>query len=144
MTSFRRFLHFTLLKAVQVLICSLVSVIVAYRRFAQRLRAGILTLILTLVYFLLVTPIALQKRFKDETTSWSQSDSRLGWYANEQTTSDPRIYTATSSGRDDLADLVRSTSNSWILRLYDILLKLQVLAEPPKEKELSADLYVLF
>ena len=48
------------------------------------------------------------------------------------------------SARDDLVALTRDKGNGWIVVLYDLLMKLSFLAEPPKERELRHDLYVMF
>lgn len=48
------------------------------------------------------------------------------------------------SARDDLAELARNKGNGWMVLLYDMLTKLRFLAEPPKERELRHDLYVMF
>jgi hypothetical protein len=50
----------------------------------------------------------------------------------------------TNSTRDDLAALARRQGDGWMLLLYYLLTKLRFLAEPPKERELRHDLYVMF
>jgi hypothetical protein len=111
------------------------------------MRSALLKVILSLVYFLLVTPIAWRERTdtKREIATWKHYRARIGWHANEQSTSDPEIYKSSSSSRDEWVALVAERrSGKWALLVYDILLSLRFLARPPKEKELSADLYVMF
>ena len=50
----------------------------------------------------------------------------------------------TDSARRDLAALARRKDDGCMLFLYELLVILRCLADPPKEKELRADLYVMF
>jgi hypothetical protein len=146
-TDLREPIRFSLLEAILSLFHFLKVIPIACRSFAERIRSAFLKIILSLVYFLLVTPIAWRKRGqrKSEVAAWKHYQARIGWRINEQSTSDSEIYRSLSSSRDHLAALVREwQSDSWMLLLYDVLLRLEFLAKPPKEKELSADLYMMF
>jgi hypothetical protein len=54
------------------------------------------------------------------------------------------LTTGTDSARGDLAALARRKNDGWMLFLFELLVILRCLADPPKEKELRADLYVMF
>jgi hypothetical protein len=82
---------------------------------------------------------------KNEISNWKDPTVRIGWYANEQSTSDLEIYKSTLSSRDDLITMIRKgTIGNQTLLAYEILWPLNFLAKPPKEKELSSDLYIMF
>lgn len=117
------------------------------QRIGERVRAALLAVILSLVYLLVLTPLGLRTRAnsRSEVYSWKNQRTRVGWCPNKQSTSDLTIYTRFSSSREDLLTLKKEkTDASSTLRMYDILMPLKFLAKPPKEKELSADLYVMF
>ncbi len=114
----------------------------------DRIRASLLRIMLSLVYFLILTPSALRNRknLKIASERWNDID-RAGWHANLQSTADPKIFSdstvheelsARTHARED--DNVKTTT----LLLYRVLQPLGFLATPPKEKELSPDLYVMF
>ena len=112
----------------------------------ERIRSTLLSMVLVLVYFLLVVPIAWRKRRdrNSEIASWKIPHVRIGWHPNEQSTSNPEIYRSISSTRDELVAIEREKGDHRIVLLYDILVAMRFIAKPPKEKELRADLYVMF
>jgi hypothetical protein len=60
----------------------------------QRIRSVALTALLTLIYFLLLTPIAWLKRANrdGEIGRWTDPSARAGWSTHEQSTSQMDIY----------------------------------------------------
>lgn len=147
MTSVRERTRLILLRAVASLARSLLVLWNAWRNLKERVRSILLSLSLTLIYFLLVPPLAWQKRSdpKNEIAGWRKFGGRIGWRPNEQSTSDPQIYFTAQSSRNDLIALMRANRiDHSTLLLYDALSPLKFLAKPPKEKELSSDLYVMF
>jgi hypothetical protein len=120
----------------------MIMMITAWRKFIGTARFILLMMVLSLIYFMILTPIAWRKTNRD--SEWRHSIERTRWHVNEQSTSDSRIY-KNSSGRDEFLDLIRERGDdNSALQLYDVLNVLRFLAEPPKEKELSSDLYVIF
>jgi hypothetical protein len=119
---------------------------VALRGFWDRTRSCLLVVVLSSIYFFLVTPIAWRRRrrLKIQTAEWKDWRARTGWHTYEQSTSDPQIYAKLSSSLGDLVELARQDGDYWMPLFNDVLLALRCLAEPPKEKELSTDLYVMF
>jgi hypothetical protein len=119
---------------------------VALRGLGDRIRSCVLVLALSVVYFLLVTPIAWRRRrrLKRQTAEWKNWRARTGWKMNEQSTSDPEIYVSMSSNLSDLVTVARRDGDYWMPFLNDTLLALRGLAKPPKDRELSTDLYVMF
>ena len=147
MTSVRERIRLILLRVVASLVRSLSALGNAWRNLKERARSSLLRLFLTLIYFLLVTPLAWQKRSDpvEEIAGWKKFGGRIGWRPKVQSTSDPRIYLSGQSSRDDLIALMRTNGiDHSTLFLYDVLLPLKFLARPPEEKELSSDLYVMF
>ncbi|HMK83318.1 MAG TPA: hypothetical protein VK503_06340 [Candidatus Bathyarchaeia archaeon] len=119
----------------------------AWRCFKEKIRSSLLTLSLTLIYFLLLAPLAWQKSSNpiNEITSWKKFGARIGWRPDIQSTSGTQIYLSGRSSRDDLIALMRTNRiDHSTLFLYDVLSPLKFLAKPPKEKELSSDLYIMF
>ena len=119
----------------------------AWRNLKEKIRSSLLGFSLTIIYFLLMTPLAWQKRSdpKNEIAGWRNFGRRVGWRVNEQSTSDPQVYLSALSSRNDLITLMRMNKiDHSTLLLYDVLSPLKFLAKPPKEKELSSDLYVMF
>lgn len=106
------------------------------------LRSFLLKIILSCIYFFIVTPIAWETRrnARDLTKSWKSSVARVGWVLNEQSTSDRDGYVTQSCGNEYVVMMMYSTRHDWVR----ILLKLRCLADPPKGRELSTDLYVMF
>jgi hypothetical protein len=103
---------------------------------------------LSLVYFLILTPCALcnRKNLKITGKHWNETD-RVGWYANLQSTADPKIFSGASVHEELLAQTHTGKGGNVSripLLLYKVLQPLRHLATPPKEKELSPDLYVMF
>jgi hypothetical protein len=95
----------------------------------------------------MLTPIAWRKRTnpKNEISTWKDRNARVGWHSNEQSTSDPDIYKSLPSSRDELVALILEKGNdNHVLLVHDVLQPLKFLAKPPKEKELSTDLYIMF
>jgi hypothetical protein len=103
-------------------------------------------MVLVLVYFLLVVPIGwrLRTRRDSDIALWKVSHVRKGWYINEQSTSNPETYRSMFSIRNELAAIEHEKGDRWTMLLYDVLVAIGFLAKPPKEKEISADLYVMF
>jgi hypothetical protein len=66
--------------------------------FARRVRSGLLNLLLSLIYWLLVTPVAWLKRgdSHSEVAAWKDRWSRAGWHTQEQSTSQREIYRSMS------------------------------------------------
>ena len=151
MTSMRERTRPILLRGVVIVVASLVRpllvVLSAWRNLEEQIRSTLLGFSLTLIYLLLVTPIAWKKRSNQnsEIAAWRKFRGRIGWRPNEQSTSDPQVHLSGLSSRDDLLALMRmkKVDHSTLL-LYDALSPLKSLAKPPKEKELSSDLYVMF
>jgi len=118
----------------------------AVHGFLERIRLSLLKVTLSLVYFLEFTPIAWRQRMnpKNEISKWNDPTVRIGWHTNEQSTSDPETYRSMSS-HDELTMLTRKgMMDKRTLLAYDIVRPLNFLAKPPKEKELSSDLYIMF
>ena len=111
----------------------------------ELLRFALLNVALSVVYYTIVTPMArnIRRDGNNELLTWEDYRNRIGWRANVQSTSDLQIYRSLHSPRNELLTLLQGRNNSVIV-LYDLLMKLRFLAKPPKEKELSADLYVMF
>jgi len=118
---------------------------VAFANFIEHLRAGLLAVVLSFVYYTIVTPMAWRTKQSggNDVLTWKDYRNRIGWRANVQSTSDPEIYRTLQSPRGELLSLLHGRNKS-VLVLYDLLMKFRFLAKPPKEKELSADLYVMF
>jgi len=112
----------------------------SWTSLSRPLRTGFLIVILSAVYFVLIVPIAWRKR-KNERKVFN---ARTGWHSNEQSTSDSKVCATMPSFREELTVLVRRERDTWMILLYDILTRLQAFADPPKEKELRTDLYVMF
>ena len=112
----------------------------------DRTRSMFLNMVLVLVYFFFVVPIGWRRRRNrnSEIALWKDSHARNGWHPNEQSTSNPEIYRSMSSIRDELVAIEREKGDRWMVLLYDVLVAMHFLAKAPKEKELSADLYVMF
>lgn len=55
-----------------------------------------------------------------------------------------RPHSPLASATGDVAELSRQTGKRWLFFLYRFLLRLFPLAEPPREEDLRADLYVMF
>ena len=147
MTSVRERTRRAILKAVVSLVPSILVIWNAWRNLKEKIRSSLLQFSLTLIYFLLTTPLAWQKRSNpiNEITGWRKFGRRIGWRPNVQSTSDTQIYPSEQSSRDDLIALIHANRiDRSTLFLYDVLSPLKFLAKPPKEKELSSDLYVMF
>jgi hypothetical protein len=56
----------------------------------------------------------------------------------------PSSSTVSESARADLRALALRKGDGWMLALYVMLVALRFLADAPKDKELRADLYILF
>ena len=54
------------------------------------------------------------------------------------------IYSVLTSALEEVKELARQRRSRWIIFVYWVLLALFQFNEPPKEKELSSDLYVMF
>jgi len=54
------------------------------------------------------------------------------------------IYSVLTSALEEVKTLARERRSGWIVFVYWVLLVLFQFSEPPKEKELSSDLYVMF
>jgi hypothetical protein len=147
LTSARERTRPILLRAVASVVQPILVLWTAWRNLEERIRSSLLGLCLTLIYFLLVTSLAWQKRSdqKNEIARWRIFGGRIGWRPNEQSTSNPQVYLSSVSSRDDMIALMRMNRiDHSTLLLYDVLSPLKFLAKPPKEKELSSDLYVMF
>ena len=147
MTSVSERTRLMLLRAVFSLVRSVRVLLNAWRNLKERVRTSLLNLCLTLIYFLLVTSLAWQKRSNpiNEIAGWRKFEGRIGWRPNIQSTSNSQIYLSGQSSRDDLIALMRRHRiDHSTLFLYDVLSPLKFLAKPPKEAELSSDLYVMF
>jgi hypothetical protein len=114
--------------------------------FWEHVRSGLLKALLSIVYFALIVPLAWRKRHdsSSELAKWQDHHYRAGWHTNEQSTASSEIYTTLSSGRRDLCALAALKGDETSLLIHDVVVPLRFLARPPKEKELSADLYVMF
>lgn len=108
----------------------------------RKLRAGTLSVILTIIYFLIISPIAWRRRSQN-IIKLNEMNS-TGWFENEQSSTNLNSYLTMASSRDDLVAHVREGGDKRVLFCYDTLLKLHSLAAPPKEKDLRSDLYVMF
>ena len=110
-----------------------------------RVSAGLLSVILLIVYFLILTPIIRWRgRNRNLTLGLNDANSTTGWIDNEQSSTDLNSYVTMASGRDDLVHYVQTGGDALVLFCYDMLMKFRLLARPPKEKELRSDLYVMF
>lgn len=110
-----------------------------------RVSAGLLSVILLIVYFLIITPVIRSRgKNRNVTLGLSDTNSTTGWIDNEQSTTNLNSYVTMASGRDDLVQYVQTGGDALVLFCYDTLMKLRLLARPPKEKELRSDLYVMF
>ena len=69
--------------------------------------------------------------------------SRAG-RTRSQSTSDQELFLGSRSDREELVAIMARGGNSRIIFLYDVFEALRPLSLPPKEKELSTDLYVMF
>jgi len=54
------------------------------------------------------------------------------------------IYSVLTSALEEVKELARQRRSRWIIFVYWVLLVLFQFNEPPKEKEVSSDLYVMF
>jgi len=115
-------------------------------KLSRTIESLALSTILSLIYFILVTPIGWQKRRnkKNEISFWKEDDARMGWHPNEQSTTEMETYRFMSSDRTDLEKQAHNTNDRSTLFIYDDILPLKFLAHPPKQKELRSDLYVMF
>jgi hypothetical protein len=146
-TSFVKRIRLIFLKIVLAPVGLLLLSSLTFKRFGERIRSSLLRATLSLIYLLVLTPIAYKMRMNPERhmSSWNERTARSGWNPNVQSTSAPQIIRISSSSRDELAALTREKGNdTCALLVYDILRPLEFLARPPKEKELSADLYKMF
>ncbi|MGA2462596.1 MAG: hypothetical protein ABSF82_14355 [Candidatus Bathyarchaeia archaeon] len=146
MTSLGRRMRVNTVKLMLSTVSFLHSAGVALRGFVDYIRSCLVTAALSSIYFLIVTPIAWRRRgrLRMHTNEWKDWRGRTGWHTNEQSTSDPQIYTNLSSNLHDLEAKARQDGDYWMPVLNDMMLALRPLVEPPKEKELSTDLYVMF
>jgi len=117
--------------------------LVALQKFSGRIRSSLLQLILSIIYFLIMTPMALMNRFspRNKLSTWKDT-AATGWHKNEQSTSDPRTFSGSSSTRGELAAM--KGNGKYTIAAYDILRPLKGLSKSQEEKELSTDLYVMF
>ena len=143
MTNLLTLLRSKVLRANLLVVYSMLLALKALQRIADRLRTIVLIVSLSAIYFLIITPMALSRRIKarGRLSTW-MDNSENGWHANVQSTTDHPIFSNSVSPRDELAQL-RGRYNA-TLAVYHILKPLGWLANPPEEKELSADLYVMF
>jgi hypothetical protein len=109
-----------------------------------RVSAGLLSVILLIFYFLILTPIVWLRRKNHNVILGLNDANSTGWIDNEQSSTDLNSYVTMASGRDDLVQHVRAGGDTLVLFCYDTLMKFRLLARPPKEKELRSDLYVMF
>ncbi|HKM76063.1 MAG TPA: hypothetical protein VJZ32_06570 [Candidatus Bathyarchaeia archaeon] len=115
-------------------------------RLSRTIGGLALTVILSLSYVFIITPIGWRKRKdkRSEVSLWKVPDARTGWHLNEQSTTNTETYRVMSSDRADLEKHAHNTRERWTLFIYDELVPLKFLAHPPKQKELRSDLYVMF
>ena len=109
-----------------------------------RVRATLLSVILLIVYFLVITPMVSWRRKNHNVMLGLYDTNSTGWIDNEQSSTDLNSYVMMASGRDDLVQHVQAGGDRLVLFCYDTLMKFRLLARPPKEKELRSDLYVMF
>ena len=113
----------------------------ALTKLGGRIRSTLLKIILTLVFFMLLTPVAWQRRRSADSriSTWKDNEP-TGWHSHEQSTFDMNVF-----GHDELEALTHKQEIDHItLFFYNVLRPFKSLARPPEEKELSADLYVMF
>lgn len=113
------------------------------RRLGDRVRTVSLVLALMLIYFFLVSPMGLRGRREGVNVIADEWRGRMGWYTNVQSTSDLITYSSLSSPQVVRA-LSQENSGFSIRLLNKALMSLRWLAKPPREKEVSPDLYVMF
>jgi len=116
-------------------------------RLQKQFRLGLMRTILVLTYYSTITPLAwLQRARKGGIASEWTNGPREGWCSADQSTEDPKLFTSFSSGRSELSSLERHQKKKYAgsLLVYDLLRPLKIFAEPPKEKELSTELYAMF
>lgn len=139
--SLKKRLRSTLLRAILSTVYSCLVLLGGLTRLQKHIRLSLLKIILILTYCSVVTPIAWRERATAGSPyAWTKNDVNAGWHDNDQSTEDPQLY---SSGRGELLSL-RQQKRNYDLLMYDILRPMKILAEPPTEKELSSDLYVMF
>lgn len=76
--------------------------------------------------------------------TWHDHSLESGWQDKVQSTSDQELFLGSRSDREELVAIMARGGNSRIIFLYDVFEALRPLSLPPKEKELSTDLYVMF
>lgn len=112
--------------------------------FVEKMRSILLEAHLSLVYFLLLTPMSSWQRRKSWGISTWNSEGLAGWHPNVESTFDERIF-ADSSTLDELSVVAKEGgAGEAELLMFRILQSSRFLARPPKGKQLSGDLYVMF
>ena len=148
MTNLMTRIRSSLLRATLSLVyCSFV-LLAKSTQFRKQIRLRLMRMILVVLYYSTITPLAWLQRVGSRTiaSAWTNNNVREGWCSANQSTDDPKLFTSFSSGRNELSSLERQQKKKYAgsLLVYDLLRPLKVLAEPPKEKELSTELYVMF